>query len=258
MTVDLRAFAISMLLNTAVFLVSIYLLHYSQRSVFKYIDLSYLMLEEETAQQSNVVGSIQKQRPTTTPEDRQESPEHPTQGYIRENSIKSLTDRMSVPSDSTGLIKEETSKGHQTDVHRMESSSSGTSDSNPEHLPVSLSGKNQEKNQGSPETSEQEKLDYSSLFVSRNYGLIRDYINQHIKYPHIARYRGWEGRVVVSICLERDYLCGVHIKESSGYRVLDEAVIKAVHCSQRYFPYADEKVVLTLPVNFKLDRKEED
>lgn len=94
--------------------------------------------------------------------------------------------------------------------------------------------------------------DYSVLYSRQNFESIRSLVRSHLEYPTLARLRGWEGRVVVLICLEGRSLCGLSIKESSGYRVLDDAVIRAVQKAHRDFPFAERRVNLSLPVQFTL------
>lgn len=97
-----------------------------------------------------------------------------------------------------------------------------------------------------------EEGDYELVYRRQNFEVVRAIVKSHLEYPPLARLRGWEGRVVVYICLEGRSLCGLYVKESSGYRVLDEAVLKAVQKAHREFPYAEQKVNLVLPVQFSL------
>ncbi len=56
-----------------------------------------------------------------------------------------------------------------------------------------------------------------------------EYQNSPPVYPRLARQKGWEGRVVLKVLVERDGLPSqISIEETSGYQVLDEAAFLAV------------------------------
>lgn len=53
--------------------------------------------------------------------------------------------------------------------------------------------------------------------------------NPKPKYPKLARKRGWQGRVVLSVHInEEGRPVDIQIKQSSGYKILDRAALKAL------------------------------
>ena len=78
-------------------------------------------------------------------------------------------------------------------------------------------------------------------------------------YPRIARERGYEGDVIVSVTVRADGTCGdVTVKRSSGHTVLDAAAVKAIRCwrfdlSWCGFEARDTRI--EFPVEFKLENK---
>lgn len=84
--------------------------------------------------------------------------------------------------------------------------------------------------------------------------IIFNKIKQSLKYPYIARKNGWEGKVVVRIYLEDGIVKGYDVLKSSGYKVLDEEVIRALSDIKRM--ELKGKLLITVPVVFKLRDKD--
>jgi protein TonB len=82
-------------------------------------------------------------------------------------------------------------------------------------------------------------------------GDIKKSIRSKLRYPSVARRMRWAGTVKVSINLFGDgKLKNVTILCSSGYKVLDETVVKAVEKAAPFdISYLNE-IELTLPVHF--------
>jgi protein TonB len=81
---------------------------------------------------------------------------------------------------------------------------------------------------------------------------LRNRIEQEAQkvYPQIARRNGWQGRVLVEMHLDGDgRLADVFLVASSGYPILDEATINAVHRASPFRPIAR---VVTVPVEYRL------
>ena len=54
--------------------------------------------------------------------------------------------------------------------------------------------------------------------------------NQAPLYPELARERGWEGVVVLKILVSKEGLVHqIDVDKSSGYKILDESALKAIH-----------------------------
>ncbi len=78
-----------------------------------------------------------------------------------------------------------------------------------------------------------------------------------LDYPMLARRRGWEGRVRIGLIVEPDGdLKGVHVVESSGFKVLDRAAVKdlkevgTLTAVESWL--GDEEMDVTLPVHYRL------
>lgn len=89
-----------------------------------------------------------------------------------------------------------------------------------------------------------------------DYSFIKDAVQNKIKYPHVARSNGWEGRVIVSFVIE----CGggvrdIRVKESSGIALLDKSAVDAVKNAGPFKPVAIEARVV-IPVVYKLNSAE--
>lgn len=86
---------------------------------------------------------------------------------------------------------------------------------------------------------------------------LRDRAAQAGGYPAIALKRGWQGRVKVLVRFNRDGVARqVSIKESSGYKMLDERAVEMVRqaCVELVFPDALSRRAFSVvvPVDFKL------
>lgn len=77
-------------------------------------------------------------------------------------------------------------------------------------------------------------------------------------YPSTARLNGWEGKVVLKVSIRNDgHLNSVEVVKSSGHESLDQAAIEAVRRAcplHMKHELSSEMVVLTLPVNYSLNR----
>ncbi len=78
-------------------------------------------------------------------------------------------------------------------------------------------------------------------------------------YPQIARVRGYEGRVLLRVSVSyKGRVLGVELIESSGFKVLDKAAVRAVRKWKFKPALKDGKTVpsvVEIPVTFKLDWK---
>jgi TonB family protein len=80
--------------------------------------------------------------------------------------------------------------------------------------------------------------------------------NPHPEYPIIARKKGWQGRLLLAVHVDKNgNVLNVHVKETSGFEVLDEVSIKTVS-DWKFLParFGDKYVEdnLNIPVSFKL------
>jgi len=90
-------------------------------------------------------------------------------------------------------------------------------------------------------------------YVKINFSYIRDIIQKNTSYPHMARKRGWEGKVVVSfiVCIDGSAK-DMAIKKSSGIDVLDRSALEAIKKASP-FPKPPAEAVLIIPVVYKLN-----
>lgn len=90
-------------------------------------------------------------------------------------------------------------------------------------------------------------------YVKLNFSYIRDIIQKNIAYPHIARKKGLEGKVVVSfiVCADGEAQ-DITITESSGFEILDRSAVEAVRKASP-FPKPPVKAALIIPVVYKLN-----
>ncbi len=71
----------------------------------------------------------------------------------------------------------------------------------------------------------------------------------HVRYPWVARKRGWEGEVALRLDVRAQQVMQVTMLVSSGYSMLDDAAHKGVVSAER-LPLADG--FYRLPVRFRL------
>lgn len=83
-----------------------------------------------------------------------------------------------------------------------------------------------------------------------------DLISRQLTYPAIARRKGWQGVVRLELHIEPDgRISDLHIDETSGYAVLDEAALQALQLAS--IPDAaqwlhGETADIVVPVEYRL------
>lgn len=82
-------------------------------------------------------------------------------------------------------------------------------------------------------------------------------LQRHFEYPTLARVRGWQGMVWLSVTVRPDgILDAIHVAKSSGYALLDRSAIDAMQRvgqlteARRWL--RDEPVELPLPILYQL------
>ena len=84
---------------------------------------------------------------------------------------------------------------------------------------------------------------------------IRTMIENALCYPAIAKKLRLEGVVLVSFSLRPDgYVQNIQVVSSSGSSVLDKKAIQTVASLDGEYPHLEEKVDLTLPISFSLNK----
>lgn len=88
---------------------------------------------------------------------------------------------------------------------------------------------------------------------------LQESLKLHLEYPEMARRRGWEGEVTVSVQLDREgKIMDVAIRESSGHRILDDNTLNTLKNLPR-LEGADslldgKGITIQLPVIYQLSR----
>jgi protein TonB len=86
---------------------------------------------------------------------------------------------------------------------------------------------------------------------------LEDELARHFHYPFLARRRGWEGKVVLRLRIDRrGHIDSTEVAESSGHGILDRAALEAV-AKVALIPGAAERLgglglYLELPVIYRL------
>ena len=80
--------------------------------------------------------------------------------------------------------------------------------------------------------------------------------NPHPEYPIIARKKGWQGRLLLAVHIDKNgNVLNVHVKETSGFEVLDKVSVKTIR-DWKFLParHGDSNVEdnINIPVSFKL------
>jgi len=84
---------------------------------------------------------------------------------------------------------------------------------------------------------------------------LRSMILEGIVYPPLARRRGLEGRVVLSLTIDRDGAARVlYIGESSGHSILDRAAAKLVSGLLPLARGPSQPLTVDIPITYRLTR----
>ena len=87
-----------------------------------------------------------------------------------------------------------------------------------------------------------------------NFGAIRDTILANLRYPMLARRRGWSGQVEIAFKITPDgSVSELRIVASSGFPVLDDQALAAIRHSAPFSPPPRIAAILVMPVNFQLN-----
>ncbi|MCS7281204.1 MAG: TonB family protein [Desulfobacterota bacterium] len=92
----------------------------------------------------------------------------------------------------------------------------------------------------------------SADYLRINLAYIREIIMKNLKYPHIARIRGYEGDIVVSILInEKGIPEDIKILSNSGNELLAKNLIETIKAIGK-FPEPPTKVRVIIPVAYRL------
>jgi len=89
-------------------------------------------------------------------------------------------------------------------------------------------------------------------YLSEHFAYIKELIQQHIRYPEMARRMGWQGKVTIEfIILENGIASDIKIAQGSGYEALDNNVIKTVK-KVNPFPKPPVEAKVKIPITYRL------
>ena len=78
-------------------------------------------------------------------------------------------------------------------------------------------------------------------------------IRGSVQYPKKAKKRNLQGRVTIAVTIDADgEITGLKITQSSGHRILDRSVLKAVKESAPFSNPPDGPVTVIIPIQFRL------
>ena len=125
----------------------------------------------------------------------------------------------------------------------------GTADSVATGTPVDSPGPSAAVAASSPEYSRQEADRHL-----RN--SILELVASNLKYPPLARRKGWQGIVILELHIEADgRISRLHVNETSGYPVLDRAAVESLQLASvtQAGQWLDgEAVDIVVPVEYRL------
>ena len=95
--------------------------------------------------------------------------------------------------------------------------------------------------------------DYGETYRRLNLSRIRRLVQESLNYPYIARRMGWEGKVSVEVVLTPEGCKRVSLRKGTGHKVLDKNALETVRKLCGKFPKPERKVVLLIPIVYKLN-----
>lgn len=109
-----------------------------------------------------------------------------------------------------------------------------------------------------PKVEPKEQVANKSEYKKTNFGIIRDKVLSHLRYPSIAKKMGWTGVTKVKLTIDKNgNLVDVVLSESSGKSQLDSAALSATRAiGGSNLPRPSETTDIILPISF--DLKDED
>lgn len=101
------------------------------------------------------------------------------------------------------------------------------------------------------QTNEQQTVSRARII-----SIIYSELNQHFTYPKLAVRRNWQGKVLLSLRVSSSgNIENIQLKKSSGYNVLDQAAINALH-KMKNLPHISSwlssDIELQLPITYNL------
>lgn len=94
-------------------------------------------------------------------------------------------------------------------------------------------------------------VDEKKEYLEKHLALIRDLINQNIKYPLKAKKLSIQGVVIVKFKLNEDGVIE-NITIIDGHKFLQNATIEAIEEASRNFPKTNKSIEIQIPIEYKL------
>lgn len=94
-------------------------------------------------------------------------------------------------------------------------------------------------------------VDEKKEYLEKHLALIRDLINQNIKYPLKAKKLSIQGVVIVKFKLNEDGVIE-NITIIDGHKFLQNATIEAIEEASRKFPKTNKSIEIQIPIEYKL------
>lgn len=84
---------------------------------------------------------------------------------------------------------------------------------------------------------------------------VKRLIDEHNKYPRLARRMGLTGEVVVRMVLSQDgRVMELRVIESSTHAILDSQTLQAIEEASKFFPKPDKAYILHIPIEYQLNK----
>ncbi len=94
--------------------------------------------------------------------------------------------------------------------------------------------------------------DPRARYIKAHFEYIKNTIQKQITYPLVARKKGWQGKVVVSFVVDKHgNIMDIHIRESSGFSLLDRNAVQTIK-KLAPFPPPPIRAELIVPINYSL------
>ena len=108
------------------------------------------------------------------------------------------------------------------------------------------------KTNNTPALHTTQKKSTQEKYINQYLQEIVDLLQENLYYPRRARKRGIEGKVTVQFTLKKSAEISAIKVISSNSEILSRGAIKTLKNLSGEFPHPDEKLILTIPINYKL------
>jgi periplasmic protein TonB len=93
----------------------------------------------------------------------------------------------------------------------------------------------------------------NAIYFKEHFSYIRDRITKNISYPHLARKKGWHGRVKIAFVICEDGgVIDVRVIESCGFNLLDQNTVDTVK-KVAPFPCPPARAEIRMAISYRLN-----